>query len=268
MGFAPRRRIRQYGSVAWPRWIPRSVLVGLALAVTGWAAGFPQASAKEWPLQEGQPKVVELSGEKAAGVKPLFEKLLAAGQGKGHVEAEKELATLVARDSTLDEMVYDRASCALPFAMAPRRALLLKAWVSGTGHYIYAWAIHETELGFKVFEFYGSEKSCGEWNVLQDLDKNGVPEIVMKQFIGDYEGVSTRVDWTAIYQWTGETYVRADEKYPRYYARHVVPRYRRMLKKNPDWKDSGEARLEDNYEKLRFVLRRAEDMAAGRGSDQ
>ena len=261
MGLAHRRPVARYG-VAEHSVFATTVLLTLPLTVLLWAAGFAQASAGEWPLQEGQPKVVEFSGDEAAGVRPLFERLLSLKEKKAGGKTERKLATIVGRDSTLDEMVYDTVSCALPFTMVPHRALLLKVWIGGTGHYIYAWAIHETELGFKVFEFYGSEKSCGQWNVLQDLDKDGVPEIVMKQFVGDYEGCFTVVDWTAIYQWNGETYVRADEKYPRYYARHVVPRYLRMLKDNMEFKDDENSMLYGIYEKLVFVLKKAESIAA------
>ena len=108
-----------------------------------------------------------------------------------------------------------------------------------------------------MFSFSGSEKGCGPWQVLDDLDDDGIPEIVVKDFIGDYEGNRTMALWPAIYRWDGKDYVRSDERFPGYYARHVIPEYQGILDEHRDWEKIDNEQLQRVYRECRFVHRKA-----------
>jgi hypothetical protein len=204
-----------------------------------------------------------LRGSKAEKVKGLITKLLSGRDGALDTLAAFELGSVIISEDDLPEDTKYFAVAPLPFGEPSQQALLLKAWISGTGHYIYAWAIHEQADGVRVFQFYGSEKASGEWHVLQDLDRNGSPEIVMRHFLGDYEGWATLVDVTAVFRWTGTSYVRADQQFPRFYARHVVPDYQRLMRELRRYRNSIDSREREAYDKLVVALAAAKKLASG-----
>jgi hypothetical protein len=109
--------------------------------------------------------------------------------------------------------------------------------------------------------FGGSEKGCGNRRWLKDLDGDRVPEVIVKQFIGEYQGAATQAVWPAILGWDRATYRRADASSPRYYAERVVPYYQRELSRtrglaldHPD---------EELCRQFQYIIERARALAEG-----
>jgi hypothetical protein len=59
---------------------------------------------------------------------------------------------------------------------------------------------------------------------LVDLNGDGVKEIVAYQPMTDYEGaVNPIAFWPSVYQWSGQSYIKADEQFPEFYKTRVIP---------------------------------------------
>lgn len=138
---------------------------------------------------------------------------------------------------------------------SPVRKLVVVFFSEGSGHYVDFWVLHELKDEIQSFHFKGSEKGCGEWQVINDLDKDGISEIIIKHFIGDYDGSGTIAVWTAIYKWDGKNYIRADEQFPEYYAKYVVPKYQKIIANEKEWSNNERDRY--IYRKCKFIFDKA-----------
>lgn len=187
-----------------------------------------------------KPEPIDLSGDKGKQITycidTLFKPALLISERK---KTEETLLKLIDGYEFKEESVASKIGCTwsspVNFSSAPQRRLIIAYLLTGTGHYIDFWILHESPDGVRCFPFRGSEKGCGHWQVLDDLDGDGFPEIIIKHFVGRYEGAGTIIVWPAIYRWDGVNYARADDKYPEYYAQNVVPEFKRILEQIENW---------------------------------
>lgn len=56
-------------------------------------------------------------------------------------------------------------------------------------------------------------------DALVDLDRDGIPELVLPELIGRYEGAQTCGTWTRIYRWKDGRYVQDSETFPGFYEK-------------------------------------------------
>jgi len=207
-----------------------------------------------------QPAEKIITMKKAGKIRLNLNTLFSARPIADRKKTEKDLVELVSPYKLPEKNsveVDNTWSSAMNFASAGSRAVLLAFVHAGTGCYISFWAIHEFESNIKVFSFEGSQKGCGPWQVLNDLDSDGNPEIITKHFVGSYDGAGTTAVWPAIYKWNGKNYIRADEKFPEYYAEYVVPQYKKILAENKKWANHNDKAVRRLYHKCKFVYDRA-----------
>jgi hypothetical protein len=65
--------------------------------------------------------------------------------------------------------------------------------------------------------------------VLEDLDRDSRPELVLPTLVTKYRGAGTWGVFPFIYQWNGARYQRADGAFSAYYRDHVLPRMEARL---------------------------------------
>jgi hypothetical protein len=214
----------------------------------------------EFSIKPREPVADVIRGEYATEVKRHIDALFAICFPEERQKAEKRLVDIL---SPPERFGYPFSTWSAPanFLSPPHRRLLIVEFHSGTGHYVDLWVLHELDDSVKSFRFKGSEKGCGHWQALNDLDADGDSEIVVKNFVGEYEGASTIAVWPAVYKWNGENYVRADETFPDFYAQQVVPKYEKILAEIKDWENHQDERPRRVYRKCRFILERARSIA-------
>ncbi|MBM4353676.1 MAG: hypothetical protein FJ109_07740 [Deltaproteobacteria bacterium] len=219
-----------------------------------------------WSMMEDQPRVTRIAEADDDSVTRLLERVSfqeaavcrAYGDDAAPLWELWEALTGETDHSVGDSIVAVR----FPLGGSPIPPCLLKVVYSGTGHYVQVLLVQELDAGFEVREWWGSEKATGPWHVLQDLDRDGIPEILAKNFLGEYSGASTLVDWTGIWRWDGRNWVRADAHFPRFYEHHVLPALRGVAKDlRRNW--IGGPTDEENMRKLDFVMARIRDILAG-----
>ncbi len=218
---------------------------------------------KFWDHQK-KPIPTIITEEKAAQIKQHMEAMFVPTSVRERKRAEKALVELIStyKLPEKDSVEVDRTwSSPLNFASPPERHVIIAFLHSGTGHDVSLWVLCEFKGGVKSFFFEGSAKGCGYWQVCNDLNADGNAEIIIKHFVGTYDGAGTIAVWPAIYRWDGENYVRADGQFPNYYARHMVPKYQKVLEENRDWENHTNSQLRMIYGKCKFVLEKAESIA-------
>lgn len=217
-----------------------------------------------------EPVPVLYTGEKAESIHQNMNAIFVPCSVAKRKKAEKNLVELV---STLklpeqDSVAVDRTwSSPLNFATPGSRRAVIAFLHTGTGHYVSLWILSESENDINCYSFQGSEKGCGTWQVCSDLDGDKNPEIIIKHFVGDYDGANTIAVWSAIYQWDGNNYVRADDMFPDYYAREVVLQYQKILIERKDWENHTDQQKHRIYQKCKYVLERAESISKKAGSN-
>ena len=217
---------------------------------------------KFWDHQK-EPIPTIIVGEKATQIERHMTTLFVPCRVSERKQAEKGLVELVSTYKLPESSVEAGATWSSPlnFAAPRDRRVVIAFLHSGTGHYISLWVLHEHEDKVKSFSFKGSAKGCGSWQVCNDLDGNGNAEIIIKHFVGDYDGAGTIAVWPAIYKWNGNNYVRADDEFPEYYAQEVVPKYQKILEERKDWENHRHELIRQVYEKCKFILQKAESIA-------
>lgn len=222
----------------------------------------------EFSDHQKEPTPTRISGDKGVQIKKCIDTLFApcflVSQRK---KAEKKLVELVSsyelQEGTVGDLIGCTWSSPLNFATPPQRHLIIVLFHCGGSNVgLSLWAVHESEEGAVVFRFEGHSSTsimqgCGPWQVVNDLDGDGNPEIVVKHFLGGYDGAMTIAISTAIYRWDGKEYVRADEEYPDYYAQHVVPKYQKILAEHESWQNHEDETVRRLYRKCQFVLEKA-----------
>lgn len=58
---------------------------------------------------------------------------------------------------------------------------------------------------------------------LQDLDKDGTPELLVSQYLTFYRGAITSDIWTAVFRWNGQRFEDASTYYKDYYLKTLLP---------------------------------------------
>jgi len=218
---------------------------------------------KFWDHQK-EPIPIVITGEKATQIKHHITALFVPCWVGERKRAEKGLVELVStyklpeKDSVEVDCTW---SSPLNFASSGGRRMVVAFLHSGTGRFISLWVLCEFEDGVKCFFFEGMARYCSYWQVLNDFDGEGTPEILIKHCVGEYEGGDFSAVWPAIYKWNGNNYVRADDEFPEYYAQEVVPKYRKILDEHKDWKNHPDKQVRRIYEKCKFVLQKAESIA-------
>ncbi|MBM4372925.1 MAG: hypothetical protein FJ098_14825 [Deltaproteobacteria bacterium] len=231
-------------------------------------AVYPTAAESAWPLMEDQPKVQTIRGDRAQRMRELVEQI-SPHRARICVDWEHEsnpsweLRGLLAGDSP--GMGDSISAVRLPLRGDDRPALLLKVVISGTGHYVQVLVFREVPGGFDVYEWWGSEKTHGAWHVIHDLDRDGQPEILIKDFVGEYSGASTAVAWTGVWAWERASWVRADQRFPGFYESHVLPELR-SVESDLRRADSGSDLTEENLRKLQFVRARVDAITGSSGA--
>ena len=218
----------------------------------------------EFSDHQREPIPTLFTGEKAELIKQNLEALFVPCPVVVRKRAEKALVELV---STLklpekDSVAVDRTwSSPLNFAPPGFRQAVIAFLHTGTGCDISIWILRESEDGIKCFFFKGSASGCGYWQVSKYLNTDGNVEIIIKHYVGDYDGAETIAVWPAIYKWDGNNYVRADDEFPDYYAREVVPKYQKILEEYKDWENQPDEQIRRMYQKCKFVHGKAELIA-------
>jgi len=218
---------------------------------------------KFWDHQK-EPIPTVTTGEKAARIKQYMEAMFVPCSVRERKQAEKALVELIStyklpdKDSVEVDCTW---SSPLNFASPPERHVIVAFLHSGTGHDVSLWVLCEFKGAVKSFFFEGSAKGCGYWQVCNDLNTDGNAQIIIKHYVGDYDGAGTIVIWPAIYRWDGKNYVRADSQFPNYYAQYVVPKYQKVVEENKDWENHTNRQLRRIYGKCKFVLEKAESIA-------
>lgn len=83
-------------------------------------------------------------------------------------------------------------------------------------------------------------------NRLVDLNRDGQKELLVKQYIDQYEGAMRAPVETVIFEWNGSKFVDASNKFPGYYRSVVIPKLQTELKAA---QSSGSTRAQaDDYE--------------------
>lgn len=81
---------------------------------------------------------------------------------------------------------------------------------------------------------------------LVDLNHDGRKELLIKQYIDQYEGAMRAPVETVIFEWNGSKFVEASDKFPGYYRSVVIPKLQHDLKAA---QSSGSTRVQaDDYE--------------------
>lgn len=81
---------------------------------------------------------------------------------------------------------------------------------------------------------------------LVDLNHDGRKELLVKQYIDQYEGAMRAPVETVIFEWNGKKFVAASDKFPGYYRSVVIPKLQNELKAA---QNSGSTRAQaDDYE--------------------
>ncbi|MBM3500910.1 MAG: hypothetical protein FJX74_19810 [Armatimonadetes bacterium] len=168
-----------------------------------------------------------IDGPKAARIRRAMRALASAQSGAARSAAETALLRTLGYDGVGDLGAEGR-SCVMESATAPHLRVAVGEVSAGTAHPLDFVVLHDRRDAVDMFAFSGSEKGCGEWRLLEDLDGDAVPEVVVKHYIGEYQGIATLAVWPAVFRWDGHDYVRADDEYPRFYAERVLPECRRL----------------------------------------
>jgi hypothetical protein len=217
---------------------------------------------------EDQPRVTRITEAAGDSVATLLERV--SSQASAVFRTDSDGTTPAWRlwetlTGTTEHSVGDSiAAVRFPVGDSSVPACILKVVYSGTGHYVQVLLVQEVGGGLEVREWWGSEKATGAWRVLQDLDRDGIPEILVKNFLGEYSGAFTLVDWTGIWRWDGRNWARSDSGFPKFYEHHVLPLLRRVAKDlRRDW--IGGATDEENQCMLEFVMARVKAILAGSG---
>jgi len=204
------------------------------------------------------------TGEKAEQIKQNLEAIFVPCSIRERKRAEKNLIELV---STLklpekDSVDVDRTwSSPLNFKSTGSRHAIITFLHIGSGVYISLWILCESDNGIKCFSFEGEARYCGYWQIVNDINNDAVPELIVKHHVGDYEGGVFDAVWSAIYKWDGDNYVRADNEFPDYYAREVVPQYQKILIEHQDLNNNTDPQKHRIYQKCEYVLEKAESIA-------
>ena len=218
----------------------------------------------EFSDHQKEPIPTLFTGEKAELIKQNLEAIFIPCSVVARKRAERELVELVSTLKLLekDSVAVDRTwSSPLNFASPGSRRAIITLLHAGTGHGVSLWVLCESEKQPNCFFFRGSAKGCGFWQTCKDLDGDKNPEIIVKHFVGDYDGAGTIAVWPAVYRWDGNNYVRADGQFPDYYAREVVPQYRKILNDHKDWENQADEQIRRIYQKCKYVFRKAESIA-------
>jgi hypothetical protein len=218
----------------------------------------------EFSDHQKEPIPTLFKGEKAELIKQNLEALFVPCPVVVRKRAEKALVELVStfKLPDKDSVAVDRTwSLPLNFASPGSRRAVVALLHTGTGAYISIWILCESEDGIKCFFFQGMARYCGYWQIANDIDNNGTPELITKHFVGEYEGGGFSAVWPAIYRWDGKNYVRADDEFPGYYAREVVPKYQKILEEHKDWENHTDQQIRRIYQKCKFVFENAESIA-------
>lgn len=216
-----------------------------------------------WDHQK-EPIPTVITGEKATQIKHHMAVLFVPCSVRERKRAEKALVELVStyklpeKGSVAVDMTW---SSPLNFAPSPHRRVAVALLHTGTGRDISLWVLCEFDNHVKCFPFEGMSRYCGYWQVVNDFDDDKTPEILIKHFVGEYEGGDFSAVWPAIYKWDGDNYIRADDEFPEYYAQEVVPKYKKIVEKHKDWENHLDKQVRRIYEKCKFVLEKAEAIA-------
>jgi hypothetical protein len=96
---------------------------------------------------------------------------------------------------------------------------------------------------------------------LVDVNQDGRKELLVEQYMDQYEGAMRVPVETAIFEWTGDKFVEASDKFPGYYRSVVIPKLEKDL---AEVKSSSASQVQvDDYET--FVLKAELDRAKRRG---
>ncbi len=217
---------------------------------------------KFWDHQK-EPIPTIIAGERATRIRHYMSALFVPCPVRERKRAEKALVELVSNYKLLENSFEADATWSSPvnFGSTPDRHAVIAFLHAGTGQYVSVWVLCEEKDVVKSFSFKGSAKGCGYWQVCDDLDEDGNAEIIIKHYVGDYNGAGITAVWPAIYKWDGNSYIRADEHFPDYYAENVVPKYERIIEQHKDWQDHDNKQIRTIYEKCRFVLLKARAIA-------
>jgi tetratricopeptide (TPR) repeat protein len=214
---------------------------------------------KFWDHQK-KPIPTVITGERATQIRHHMAALFVPCSVRERKRAEKALVELVSNYKLLENSVEADATWSSPvnFASVPGRRRSVIAFLhAGTGNDVSVWVLCEEKDVVESFSFKGSAKGCGYWQVCDDLNADGDAEIIIKHYVGNYDGAGTTAVWPAIYKWDGNSYIRADEQFPDYYAQNMVPQYERIIELHKDWRNHSNKQVRTIYEKCRFVLQKA-----------
>jgi hypothetical protein len=75
-------------------------------------------------------------------------------------------------------------------------------------------------LGQNIFVFTVQELD----GVIQDLDNDCYPELVLPLLLSSYRGARPTYIWPAVFKWNGSGMVDASKRFPAYYKKNVLPR--------------------------------------------
>lgn len=207
-----------------------------------------------------EPVPTIIKGENATQIKRNMQALFVPCSIRERKRAEKALVEIVStyklpeKDSVALDCTW---SSPLNFAAQPDRRVLVALSQGGTGAYISFWVLHESSNHITCFAFRGMARYSGSWQVINDLDTDGAPEIITKHFLGKYVGGDFDAVWPAIYRWDGKNYVRADENFSDYYTKHVVPEYQEILSQHSHWENHEDESVRQIYRKCKSVLNKA-----------
>ncbi len=219
-------------------------------------------SQPEFSVQQIEPSPTFITGPKAKQIKKYLDVLFSPCVIMERKKTEKALVELISpyklSPGSVGELAGCRWSCPINNMSTPDRRLMVAFFhCSATAPGLSLWAVHETKDGAIIFPFEGHTKGCGIWQILEDLNNDGTPEIIVKHFVGQYEGAGTNAIWSAIYEWQNNKYIRADEKFPQYYTKNVIPKYKKILAESISSKDHEDPYIRRLYRKCEFVLDKA-----------
>ena len=208
---------------------PEQPSPGAPASESGSEAAPPSPTAADLADHQQPPTMVQLSGTQLARTQDLLGQLRRPLTKDGRAAAARKLVQVLWNDDLTG--TFGEAEFTPGRTRADGKRLhLLTFGPEGTGNYEQVWVIHETPSGVTTYDFEVSLKAGPEgYRPLRDLNGDGEPEVLALNFTGEYEGIATSSYWVAIYRWTGSTYGRADERFPQYYAKVVVPDLERRI---------------------------------------
>lgn len=275
-------RFHRKNKTSWPEWpkdirtrkAPRVYIDAANKRLRHNGSGIYRASSeykegyKFWDHQK-KPIPTVIAGERATQIRNHMAALFVPCSVRERKRAEKALVELISTYKLLENSVEADATWSSPvnFASVSNRHAVVVFLHAGTGHDVSVWVLCELKDAVKSFSFKGSAKGCGYWQVCNDLDADGDAEIIIKHYVGDYDGAGTIAVWPAIYKWNGNIYIRADEQFPDYYAQNVAPKYERIVEQHKDWRNHINKQVRTIYEKCKFVLQKARTIAQKRNQN-